>query len=80
MPCSRERIESATSPEDMRDLIKSNRVSIEELQQALADHYRARDFETMLELTTRLQYLTKVNYEARERLDRLEDTQQATSA
>lgn len=72
----RERIESSGSAEEMRDLLKTNHEAIEELKRSLADHYKARDFETMLELTNRLQYLSKVAYEARERLDRLEDMPQ----
>lgn len=69
----REQIEEASSPSDIKSLVHNNRQAMDAVKVELKASYESRDFPKMVELTNRLQYLSKADYEARERLDQLEE-------
>ena len=69
----REQIEESTSASEVKELIRENRQAIDEVKAQLSAAYKARDLQKMVEGTNRLQYLSKVDFEAREKLDELDD-------
>lgn len=69
----RERVDESTSVPDLQALITENRRAIDAVKQELAELYRQKAWPRMVALTNRLQYLSKVEYEAREKLGLLED-------
>jgi DnaJ-domain-containing protein 1 len=69
----REQIEEGNDPQALRRVMGENRLAMEAVKEELARVYAARDWGRMVALTNRLQYLSKADTEARERLDQLED-------
>lgn len=69
----REQIEEGADLEALRRLVKENRAKMEGVKEELATVYRAKNWPRMVALTNRLQYLSKADWEARERMDQLEE-------
>jgi len=72
----RETIEEATSVDDLQQVIRDNREQIDQVMSTIASQYQNKDWEGMAQSANRLQYLTKADYEAREKLDILDDQRQ----
>ena len=73
----REQVEEAHSARALRELMKKNREAILAVKKEIAQVYREKAWPRMVALTNRLQYLSKVEYEAREKLDLFEDEEEA---
>lgn len=75
----REQIEEGGNLEELRRLMDENRAAMEVVKGELAGAYKDKDWKRMVALTNRLQYLSKAHWEARERLDQLENERQQQS-
>lgn len=69
----REQIEEGGDPGALKRLMAENRAAMDQVKAELARVYAAKEWERMVALTNRLQYLSKADAEARERLDQVED-------
>lgn len=72
----REQVEEAHSARALRELMEKNRESILGVKKKIAQAYREKAWPRMVALTNRLQYLSKVEFEAREKLDLFEDEEE----
>ncbi|KAM3573672.1 hypothetical protein VYU27_004331 [Nannochloropsis oceanica] len=68
----REEVDESRKPEALIRLIRRNRKAIDAVKKELIQLYTEKEWTRMVALTNRLQYLSKVGFEAREKLDLLE--------
>ena len=68
----REQIEEGADPGTLKQVMAENRAAMDAVKGELARAYAGKEWERMVALTNRLQYLSKADAEARERLDQLE--------
>lgn len=68
----REQIEEGADPGALKRVMAANRAAMEAVKGELVRAYAGKEWERMVALTNRLQYLSKADTEARERLDQLE--------
>ncbi len=69
----REQIEEGRDLGALQRLMAGNRAAMEGVKAEIAEAHAAKEWKRMVALTNRLQYLSKADAEARDRVDQLEE-------